>query len=774
MKTIRLLVLIALIACFTAAANPAGPVEATIGTHKGRPQVFIDGEPIALTAFSPCALAERIFRPGVKAFDGQDLDAYFLSVPQIKGGKWGDTQFWIGDRVSSRPLTHEIRNVSFADQVELIRRQNPDAWFIIRNGPASSPASWRKLHPDQLFVTADGRRLPHASLASDLYWEELAEAARAAVRYCENQPWSDRIIGYWFGMNTEGTYPPAIRHHLFDHSEVMLHRWRRFLKEKYKTPEQLREAYGDPDLTFGNAPLPKSKLNGPYEQVAETNYWLPREKNVGLRDYLRLVARLVHEGYRRYMAAMREGLGDRKRFLVYDAFKQSMLGWDNLGFFDPQKSWKPIYPALMAGSGHMNVADLFDAKGFDGIITPHDYQARGIGGVYEPEGIVDSAVLRGKYFLCEMDTRTFVQEDSDRYGLAENIHRFKAITWRNVATSITRGFTSYYMELYTPWFTDAGIQEVIERQVDVVHRSLDWEHRTVPGIAVILDDTAVLETNGSGHYFNEALMWATKMGLARCGVPYRLYLLDDLRLENFPDHAVYYFPNLFRVTEERLALLKRKVFRDGNAVVWGPGSGISNGQDLGTDSAEHLTGFRFHPLIPSNYPRRTLITNFDHPLTEGLSADTVIGGPLAYGPVLHPADGTSLGLAWTKQGRNLSGLSVKEFGEGARGSGAEGERGEGDWASVFTWALPLPADLWRNLARHGGAHVYSKTNDVLMADSSVVALHSIRSGEKTLHLPHPSRVRDLITGEQLEETTDTIRFDLQAPATRLFHVQPAK
>jgi len=163
---------------------------------------------------------------------------------------------------------------------------------------------------------------------------------------------------------------------------------------------------------------------------------------------------------------------------------------------------------------------------------------------------------------------------------------------------------------------------------------------------------------------------------------------------------------------------------------------LSDGSVLSTNSATKLTGFQFEPLLPANTQRRTLITDFAHPLTAGLKADTVIGGPLAYGPALYPKDGKVLGTAWTKQGRNYAGLSVKSFGRGARGASTGKEPlGGGDWVSVFTTAVPIPADLWRNLARYAGAHVYAESNDILMADGSIVALHSIQSGPKRLALP---------------------------------------
>ncbi len=271
---------------------------------------------------------------------------------------------------------------------------------------------------------------------------------------------------------------------------------------------------------------------------------------------------------------------------------------------------------------------------------------------------------------------------------------------------------------------------------------------------MVLDDAGALDTNGSGNYFNEAVMWEEKLGISRCGVPYRIYLLEDLLLETFPKHRVFYFPTLFRVTDAKLAVLKEKVFRDGQVVLWGPGSGISDGKTISAEHASRLTGFQFD-MLDINFTRRVHIQRFDHPITDDLAADVIYGSPLSYGPVLYPMDGISLGLAWTKMGKTYSGLSVKDMGA---------------WTSVFTTAVPLPADLWRGLARAAGAHIYCESNDILLADSTIVALHSIQSGEKTIHLPGTYDVEDVVTGEMVAQGVDTIRFTLDAPETRVFRL----
>ncbi|MHC4886950.1 MAG: hypothetical protein ACYTGH_17885 [Planctomycetota bacterium] len=352
--------------------------------------------------------------------------------------------------------------------------------------------------------------------------------------------------------------------------------------------------------------------------------------------------------------------------------------------------------------------------------------------------------------------RTY-QGDGEKgaFGTARDIKEFEAINWRNFATAHTRGFNYYWMDLVGDWFGNRDIQSAIRRTVEVQQEAIHWPRHEVDCVAMIIDDEAALETNGSGNVGSELVMEEWKNGLAHCGVPYRIYLFSDLTLDNFPSHKLYYFPNLYRVDEARLALLQRTIMRNGNVIVWGPGSGISDGQELSTESAKRLTGFDFD-ILGVNHPRRVQVTNFDHPITKGLAPDTNYGSPLAYGPLLHPRGGTELGLARTKAGRNEQGLATKEM---------------DDWHSVFTFAGPLPANIWRNLARFSGTHVYSEVNDVVIADSSLVALHSVQSGEKEIALPTRARVTDLGTGALVSEATDRITFTLNAPETRVFRTE---
>ena len=676
--------------------------------------------------------------------------------------------FWRGDDIYDAPNAADGQMLYDVDQeAARILEGDPDAYIMVRFTPRS-PESWRALHPQE-FVITEGMTSGSPSLASDLFWEAMGRVSSAIVRYCESTSWAHRLIGYTNFHVTEGTHVPVDEGWLYDHNPVMTTRWRKFLKEKYHTDAGLCEAYNRDDLTIDTMSIPRDRLLGPVPDVAEYLYWQQAEDNRGLRDYLALQRDLWHQRFRQICGAMLGGV-DRKVVFLYDALKQTQMGWNLTGFFGEHYSWRPAYPEVMAGSGHISVAPLFDAPGCDGLMTPLDYQARGIGGVCEAEGIADSLILRGKYYFAEMDQRTSPVGDKE-FGTPRNIPEFAAVTWRNFATAWTRGFNAYWFDIGGGYYDTDAHHKVITRQVAAIKESIHWPHETMPGIAMILDDTSVLETNGAGNYLNEAVMWEQKMGMARCGVPHRIYLFDDLSLDQFPAHRVYYFPNLFRVDEQRLEILREKVFRNGQVVIWGPGSGISDGTHISPDSASRLTGFSFD-MLPLNVQRRIILTNFDHPITQDLNPDTILGGSLPYGPVLFPKDGIELGMALTKWQCNQVGLAVKTFGHGAAMDCADqGTPGAGDYASVFTTAIPLPAALWRGLARYAGAHVYCDENDIVLADRSIVALHSMKSGEKRIMLPGRYNVTDVISDTEYARDTDQITFKLKAPETRVFRIE---
>jgi hypothetical protein len=730
---------------------PAGATEAVVAAPQGRPVLVMDGKPLPMSGYSPIYWEKPWIEKHLENFKAHPLGYVFAGPPSMRGTAF----FWTdAGALTAEPSFKGLDSSKFAtfdEGATYSLSTQPGTRLLIRFGLDETDV-WKKANPDELVLTETGERLNVPSLASETFWGNSANAAGALVRWYEKQPYANKIIGYADFWRCEGTHESTIMGWLSDRSPVMTAAWRDYLRKTYGDDAKLQAAWGDPKATLAGAVPPADRLRGPVREVAAIPFWQAGKDNAPLRDWLLCLRGLFHQRVRQVAAAMKAGCNGRVPIL-HDMLKQPMQGWNITDFFNPNQPMQPFGLELMAGCGSSGVAELFDAPGMDGLITPHDYQGRGMGGIFEPEGAADSCTLRGKLFLCEMDTRTYAGGFKGRESApARDLAEFEALTWRNLATALSRGWWPYWMDLYANWFSDPAMQPILARQVKVLNEATAWPHQDEPGIAIVVDDRATLDTNGAGRYPFLAISEQLRLGIARCGVPYRIYLLEDLALSNLPAHKVWYFPNLFRCDERRLALVKR-VQKDGNVLVWGPGSGISDGEKIGAASAAKLTGFAFD-LVPGNYQRRGLFLG-GHALTAGIAGQPC-GDGLGYGPQLFPKDGTPLATAFDQQAQSHGALAVKEM--------------EG-WTSVFTAALPLPATFWRNAARVAKAHVWCETDDVVVASREIVALHSIVPGAKVIRLPRLSRVVDLITGNEVAAKAGEIGFELKAPGTRVFRLQ---
>jgi hypothetical protein len=321
--------------------------------------------------------------------------------------------------------------------------------------------------------------------------------------------------------------------------------------------------------------------------------------------------------------------------------------------------------------------------------------------------------------LMEEDQRTFSGTENGRWNYLKDMSEVRAGLWRNLGASITRGYNSYPMDITSAasFYMDEGIQSVLAERRRVHEASVRWTRREAPSIVMVVDDWSVLDEDFTLDYQYLSMILQRLYGLSRCGVPFRLHLLEDLARDDFPRcHKVFLFPNLFRASPERLDLLRRKVFRNGNLAIFGPASGISDGKRLSAESATELTGIQW---------------------------------PSAY-------DG--------------DGLVIREFGRGAAGNGRPGRRGAGDYAVLFSCAVPLPAPLLRACARYAGTHVYGEGDDLIFADSCTVAVHSVVPGVRHVRLPEPSTVWDLIRRRKIGDKLKRIRINVKPPQTDLFYI----
>ena len=731
---------------------------------EGRPVVDVNGQ--RLTAMYSETFPRELHKRNLQ-MAGAGVEVFMLIVRGGYKGDFATTWFW-RDEVVYGDESDRPDELTLDRQAETILAAKPDAWFMVRWG-SEVPADWAKRHPDHLQASG-GTVRPESSYASRLALEGRAGMARQIVRHVESRPWGDRVVGYMpFGQD-EGTPMIVCADALFDESPAMRSEFRAYLRRVYRTDAALQNAWNDPAATLDGAVQPTDA-----EWTKSRERWMHWPAPRGTRryqDYFLAVRGMLEIQRRTEMGAVRAATS-RPVFIGTDALKQPMFGWLIQDAFEGRGCGMG-FRNILAGAGSIDVGGILDAPEIEALITPADYTARSNGFGFEPEGIGDSLVLRGKTIFVEDDARSWACQEKGTQGAWRSQQECRAGLMRNLAVTASRGFIPYWMNVGSGYFDNPEVLRIVAEQVPVRRRLLSrpLEH-TEHAIAMIMDDSSPLDEDFTAGFQNLAVLRQRTDHLALTGLPYRIYLLSDVARDNFPKFRAYLFPNLFRLTPERAALIRDKLMRDGRMLIFGPGTGISDGRTLSAQAASDLLGFPLE-LVDRSSARRVLVYGGSHPALSAVDAPVTYGDSYPYGPILQPAGNLAhsgaveLGKvsAWWQS--NVAGLVLKEFGRGAAGNGKAGPRGKRDYAVAFSMATPLPAAVLRSLALYAGCNPWSDLGDVVAADGRMVAVHSVRGGVRHVRLPRPASVTDAVTGKLASRRCTRFKTTLSSPDTRVF------
>ncbi len=718
---------------------------------------------------------------------------YQLQVTQGKAFAGRKREFWQGPfwPIAGKAVAVPADALWLTEQTRWLIEQDPEALFIIRTGN-TPPKDWRQEHKTHLMPLGGKRFAIKPSFASNDYIRDLDLMLRALVKWCEAQPWRNRIVGYVVFPLGEGVTEAACQGLLFDTTEPMQKAFRAFAQKKYKTDEALQKAWQDDAATLATVRVPEE--NEWYEKRARQKilHWPDPAKVRRERDYFTLQQQLFHRYCRTMFKAMAESTGERPVIKAFDILKQGMQGWMNVPEFsgDWQRFPARTFGHMLLATGATNTASLLDLAGFDMLQTPGIYFNRKPGYGWEAEGLTDTLTLRGKVNWMEADIRTYVHRDQDGkllapggrdFGKLWNAVEVRAGFDRTLAWAISRNQMYYLMSVCFAnwWYHDDTVAAHIAKQWRLLenlqtHPWRDTEH----AICLVIDDRAALYEDFSSGFQHLAVFRQIQEGLALCGIPYRIHLLDDLRHEKMPNYKTWLFPNLFKVDEEVLKLLKSKVLRNGNVAIFGPGTGITDGKVRSAKGASKLLGVEMQ-LILKSCPRRVLMGGSSHALAKRLPT-AVYTDSREYGPLLVPkatrfkpeeTSARELGSCFYYYFFDRPGLFINEFGLGAAGNGRKGKRGANDYAVVFSPAVPLPPELLRECARYAGSNVWCEQNSVVYACDNFVALHAARSGTYTLRLPRRCRVTEAYQGRKVARRTRAFKVKVTTPRTAMFWLE---
>ena len=625
---------------------------------------------------------------------------------------------------------------------------NPNARLIIAIGLWSDP-HWCRKNPDEIVGYGSGKSTKIGSnvmndtpltpsFASRKWRKELGEKVRKLVRYLEKSPYAPRILGYQldYGVYSEW-HSFGMWDNLPDTGKAMTMAYRRFLKAKYGSDEALRRAWKDQSATIAGA-LPPAK-----EKRLKLSCFSLRDpaKEREVLDFDACQAEEVNAAQCHFARIVKEETRGHKIVGFYSGYFFSN------GF--PVSAWQPKTPEILR------------SKLVDYHVSPYAYGQRRAGLTSLPRSVIDTYPLQGKMNIFESDTRPhFLRTESPvqakivhTYSTEEDI----AALSRDFAQALTHGAGFWFYDFSkNNWYARPQFMPLLKRFGEIAASVNDC--RRVSEVAFVCDFKSIpLQHYAAGdNPLPSQLIGGNGPELYYAGAPYDAVLTEDLLAGRTKDYKLYIFTNLVRRTPE-LEKLAADLRRKGKTILWVYAPGLISEQGIDPAGIAKLTGIKTR-MIRDRMVMGSRMIKSDDPVLAGLAGKEL--KKIKEGPVFYLDDPQVKPLGtWKFNGKEQVTFGVKRIGNAL---------------SFYSTAPTLSRKLFRNIMKASGVHIYTAdTLDVLFANRSLVGIHTVNGGKKTLRLPRKARriTRILPDKAVVAKDTDTITFITAKIATVLFKIE---
>ena len=569
---------------------------------------------------------------------------------------------------------------------KIILRVNTGAYY----DPASvSGDDWR-LRDRIEYV--DGTYAAMASTASEKWAKEAKARLKAIVGYMRSQEdYADHLIcihlekGEWFEQD--------FRERGSDVSETNNRAFRSWLGKKYKSEGDFRIAW-DVGCAISEAAVPRDLPNNISSDHSYPNTLLLTNTERKYVDYLDYIGDLVSGRIDEFAKAIKEASGNGLLVIAFYGY---------------------LFELSDAQSGHYNMKRLLESEYLDGFAAPVSYADRTAqngpaGATSAYMTAVDSVTRHGKLWFQESDQRTFVNDSPDDAYLPKlkSLEDIYQVHRREIGMGMVHGNAMWAMDLGgTGWLLDGGIWQNLASLSKKYGQYMTGKKKSSKFDAVFVVDEKAESIAGMPS-FNVScnLLGATRIQAYRSGVSTAFALMDDVLAGLFDDAKIYFFMNPYRISEIDAERLGRIVHREGVAAVYMYGFGETPAEALLS-----LTGMTYEKTAGTE---RTAMEITDGGERIGLVAPQTTN---SVNPRFSVFDGhTEVLAAWNGE---------------KKGNAAAMHVGDG-WKSIFFGGTFLDSVNIRALCSEAGANAISDSDDVVIADDSLIVFCASSKGLKTL------------------------------------------
>lgn len=675
----------------------AGVSEAHIDSVNGMTRLIINGTPAPPLMF----MDQENFLERIQYLAPQVQDAIANGIHLYQVSLHG----WPWDNQGTAPL--DFSAIDF--YMDNVLQSDPKGLLLLRIDSAPGPGWLPPVAPTTAdYTLSQYTTATTISLASDIFYTGFTTSLPHLIQYLEKSSYAAHILGYnMLEPPASGEWYPIEAFYGPDYSGVETQHFRAWLQNKYGSDSALTAAWGFP-VTIPTAQVPPSQpgrfpvngIIGLTSNPVNAFYQLPQEQD--WVDYSAYVSDLYSQRILDSAHLFRSLTGGKRLIGLYNGYFLNLYG---------------------SFTGHLRYDKLMASSDIDFInaaISGYDRQPGGAGGLDDP---IETTVAHGKFWWMEQDQETYLSLQSpfppvvqEAYVTA-NLTETLDVLQRDLASAIVHRAGTWWFDINENGsFNDPNIWSPISQYGFPLFTQLYANPQPYkPDVALVIDLQSITyqKVDQDAVNFQRGLL---RTSLAKAGVTYGVYTLNDFLDATLPPCKVYIFANLNYATDDEIAAVQARLNSEAASAIWqyAPGFIGPNGTDV--SRASTLTGIQLSQ-------------------SDGFGVSNGVGLMAGYSWGVAPGNTLSPRLVVTDSSAEILGTYQ------ADGKVSTARKKVGNFESVFSgeYAFTNGGD-WRPdaltaLLQTTGIHTWSTVGDTVNTDGNILVIHAANAGPDTISLP---------------------------------------